>query len=95
MHLSNKQKTFCQFFSAILESRSNFEHFLQKDDPDRLCISKITDCERRGYSNDLKFKFTETLQQATWQTVETTGPFSFLLTTVMEFKSKNVSLGDM
>ena len=27
MHLSNKQKTFCQFVSVFLKSRSYFEHF--------------------------------------------------------------------
>ena len=30
MHLSEKQKTFSEFFSAILKSRLNFEHFPKK-----------------------------------------------------------------
>ena len=34
--------------SALLECRSNFEHFEQKDDPHILSISENTDCERRG-----------------------------------------------
>ena len=47
MHLSNKQKTFCQFVSVFLKSRSYFEHFGKNDDP-HSCISEITDCKRRG-----------------------------------------------
>ena len=34
--------------SALLECRSKFEHFEQKDDPHSLSISENTDCERRG-----------------------------------------------
>ena len=30
MHLSQKEKTFSQFFSAFFESSLNFEHFQQK-----------------------------------------------------------------
>ena len=40
--LSQKQKTFSQFFSAFLKSTLNFEHFQQKDDPHSRCISQIT-----------------------------------------------------
>ena len=43
MQLSQKYKTFSTFFSAFSKSRSNFEHFDQKDDPHRFCISEITD----------------------------------------------------
>ena len=32
MQLSQKQKTFSEFFSAFLESSLNFEHFQKKDD---------------------------------------------------------------
>ena len=32
MQLSEKQKTFSEFFSAFLESSLNFEHFQKKDD---------------------------------------------------------------
>ena len=31
--LSQKQKTFSQFFSAFLKYTLNFEHFQKKDDP--------------------------------------------------------------
>ena len=33
MQLSQKQRTFSQLFSAVLKSRLNFEHFLEKADP--------------------------------------------------------------
>ena len=45
MQLSQKQKTFFQFFSAFLKSRSNFEHFDKKDDLHRFCNFEITDSE--------------------------------------------------
>ena len=44
--LSQKQKTFSEFFSAFLKSTLNFEHFQQKDDPHSRCISQITDSEK-------------------------------------------------
>ena len=47
MHLSQKQNDFSEFFSAFFESTLNFEHFQKKDDPHSLCISEITDHERR------------------------------------------------
>ena len=40
--LSQKQKTFPQFFSAFLKSTLNFEYFQKKDDPHSQCISEIT-----------------------------------------------------
>ena len=33
MHLSEKQKTFSEFFFAILKSMLNFKHLPNKDDP--------------------------------------------------------------
>ena len=47
MHSSQKENTFSEFFSPFLESALNFEHFQKKDDPHSLCISEITDHERR------------------------------------------------
>ena len=44
--LSQKQKTFSQFFSAFLKYNLNFEHFQKKDDPHRRIISKITVSEK-------------------------------------------------
>ena len=46
MQLSQKEKTFSNFFSAFLKSSLNFEHFLKKDDPHSWCISEITDPEK-------------------------------------------------
>ena len=42
IRLSQKQKTFCQFFFAFLKSTLNFEHFQKNDDPHSRCISQIT-----------------------------------------------------
>ena len=33
MQLSEKQKTFSEFFFAVLKSTLNFKHFRKKDDP--------------------------------------------------------------
>ena len=33
MQLSQKQKTFSQFFTAVLEFKLDFEHFQNNDDP--------------------------------------------------------------
>ena len=44
--LIQKQKTFSEFFSAFLKATLNFEHFPKKDDPNRRCISEITDSEK-------------------------------------------------
>ena len=48
MDLSQKQNVFSLFLSVILESALNFEHFVKKDDPHSLCISEITDPEKRA-----------------------------------------------
>ena len=44
--LSQKQKTFWQFCSALLRCTLNFEHFQKKDDPHSRCISEITVSEK-------------------------------------------------
>ena len=44
--LSQKQKTFSQFFSAFLKSTLNFAHFQKKDDPHSRCSSQITVSEK-------------------------------------------------
>ena len=44
--LSNKRKTFSQFFSAFSKSTLNFEHFQKKDDPHSRCSSQITVSEK-------------------------------------------------
>ena len=45
MQLSQKKKTFSQFFAAFLKSRLNFEYFEKKYDPHRFCTCKITASE--------------------------------------------------
>ena len=47
MQLSQKPNTFCCFFIAFLESKLNFEHFEEKNEPHSLSISEIIDSERR------------------------------------------------
>ena len=40
--LSQKQKTFSEFFSAFLKSTVNFAHFQKRDGPHSRCRSEIT-----------------------------------------------------
>ena len=42
-----------------------FLEFSKKDDPHSLCISEITDHEKRAYINVYKLPFDRTSQQAT------------------------------
>ena len=49
--LSQKQKTFSEFFIAFLKCALNLEHFQKKDEYPSLIISEIIDAERRGYLN--------------------------------------------
>ena len=44
--LSQKRKTFSQFFSAFLKPTLNFEHFQKKDDPHSRSSSQITVSEK-------------------------------------------------
>ena len=48
MEVSQKQKTFSEFFSAFLKSNLNFEHFQKKDGSHSWGISKITESEEQG-----------------------------------------------
>ena len=48
MQLSQKQKTFSEFFSSFLKSTLNFEHSQKKDDSHSWGISKITESEKEG-----------------------------------------------
>ena len=43
-----KKKTFPEILAPFLKFTSNFEHFETSDDPHRLFISKIMDCEIGG-----------------------------------------------
>ena len=49
--LSQKQKTFSDFFLAFLKCALNLEHFAKKDEYSSLVISKVIDSERGGYLN--------------------------------------------
>ena len=51
LQLSEKLKTFSQFFIAFSESTLNLEHFGKKDEPHSSSIYEGTDSERRGYIN--------------------------------------------
>ena len=46
--LSQKVKSFSEFFRAFSKSWLNFEHFEKKDDPHSLFISEATACQNRG-----------------------------------------------
>ena len=50
-HLSQKQKTFSQFFLTFLKCALNLEHFEKKDEYSSLVISKVIDSERGSYLN--------------------------------------------
>ena len=45
MQLSQKQKTFPQFFAAFFKYGGNFERLEKKHEPYSFFISEITDCE--------------------------------------------------
>ena len=45
MQVSQKKKTFSEFFAAFLKSNLNFKYFEKKDDLHRFCISEITNSE--------------------------------------------------
>ena len=49
--LSEKQKTFSEFFLAFLKCASNLQNFEKKDEYPSLVISRIIDSERGGYLN--------------------------------------------
>ena len=48
MVLSEKQKTFSQFFFAFLKSILNLKHFPKKGDPHSRSLSGNTGCEKYG-----------------------------------------------
>ena len=63
--LSQKQKTFSQFFSAFLKSTLNFERFGKEDDPHSQCISQITVSEKGDSINVCKIPFKMSLRPKT------------------------------
>ena len=51
MQLSEKLKTYSQFFIACFESTLNFKHFEKRNESHSLSIFGIIDSERRAYLN--------------------------------------------
>ena len=51
MKLPKKLKVFPEFFTAILKSTFNFEHFEKKDESHSLYVSRIMDCKICAYVN--------------------------------------------
>ena len=49
--LSQKQKTFSEFFLAFLKCALNLEHLEKKDEYSSLVISKVINSERGDYLN--------------------------------------------
>ena len=49
--LSEKLKTFSQFFIAILEGTLNLEHFEKRNKPHSSSISEVIESEKRAYLN--------------------------------------------
>ena len=44
MELSQKQKTYSQFFAQFLKFKSSFKNYKKEDNPHRLYISEFTAC---------------------------------------------------
>ena len=57
--LSQKQKTFYEFFWAFLKSTLNFDHFQQKDDPYSRRISQITVSKKEWLDKCLEYHASE------------------------------------
>ena len=49
MQLSPNQQLLPYFFSAFLESTSNFQYFGTKSEPQRQFVSEIIEWKKRGY----------------------------------------------
>ena len=49
--LSQRQKTFSEWFLAFLKCALNLEHFEKKDEYSSLVFSKVINSERGGYLN--------------------------------------------
>ena len=99
--LSQKEKTFSQFFSAFSKSTLNFEHSGKKGDPHSRCISEITVSEKGGSINVCKIPFKRSLPEKTWQkggkTVEIfkTLPLPYLFIPVKIIQLEKVSVSAM
>ena len=65
--LSEKQKTFSEFFCPFLKSTLNFAQFETKDYPHSRCISEITVSKKGDSINVCKIPFKMSLPQKTCQ----------------------------
>ena len=63
MELSQKQKSFSQFFVPFLKSSLNFEYFQTKYDPPSSCISEIMDSQNLVRSMPKKSRFSGSFQK--------------------------------
>ena len=60
--LSQKQKTFSEFFIPFVKCALNLEHFEKKDEYSSLFISKVIDSERGSYLNVEKVLLQNTIR---------------------------------
>ena len=67
IQLSQKQKTFPQFFFAFLKSTFNFKDLPKKDDRHSSCFWGNLGSEKYGYIYVSKAVFQRTLRHTTWQ----------------------------
>ena len=65
MQISQKLKTFSEFFYAFLKSTLNLEYSERKDQSHSLSITELINCERGSYLNLQKAIFHATLLQTT------------------------------
>ena len=65
MQLFPNQKIFSQFFSAFPKSIYNLKYFETNDEPQRLFVSEIIDCEKWCYINAKKDPLQNTYGQST------------------------------
>ena len=63
MQLSQKQKTFSQYFPAFLKFSFNFKYFEKKHDPHPFFISEITDSGNLIKKMSKKSRFRETFDK--------------------------------
>ena len=97
--ISQKKKTFSQFFSAFLKSILNFKKFQKKNDPHSQCISQITVYGKCDLINVIKIPFKRSRPQKTWQngpkTVEICTslplPYLFIPVHIIQLEKVNVS----
>ena len=100
MQLSQKKKTFSEFFFQFLKSIFNFQHLPKKDDPRSRCISRNTGSEKYGRINVQKPVFEISLRETTTQMVRKTVAISmveflkYLLITVKVVALEKISFSD-